>query len=220
MRFALHNSLGVTDEVVQLEKVLGFDLNLTVRKKGSKEHRRFVKSMEMKNPLLRRAIESASRESLKGASGAAAQAIAQKFEEEFATAMDSSSMGQADLEYVMTYRLEEAVALVAGWSGEAVLDLDTKRPAPCTWQNVRELLSDPMPLPEGHEKAGQELGDALVHAIHDAAEKGAILRVAAVVDGGKGSGTTSAGSSERGPEIPNPGVPPSHDELSAAVSPI
>lgn len=220
MNFGIHKSIGVVNETVTLSNVLGFDLTLVVRKKGCREHRAFEKRMQEQNPVLQRVLAKASAESLKGRlAGAAPAVIAARFREAFDLASAEISMEAGDYDFIASWPREEAVALVAGWSGAAVVDADTGKPAPCDAATVRELLSDPSPLPADHPRAGEALGDVLVELIHDAADSGAILRAAAVVDGGKDSGSTSASTSEGGPEIPAPASLPSLDELSAPVSP-
>lgn len=69
------------------------------------------------------------------------------------SAMDVLGGGKRD-------QLEEAIALVRGWSGAGTNDADTGKPVPCTPENVRSLLTSDAEFVEG-EHEGKTLGEVL-----------------------------------------------------------
>lgn len=210
LKFAIAQTFksNVSDSV-EFTDPWGQDLRLTVLRKGSRQHRRYERKAQSDNPVLVRVFNAMTRAGLKRSRQAqsANPEEARRFNleqlmDELEREADKLELTGEEVLKMLEARREEAVALVTGWAGNGILDADTKKPVPFTPENVRLLLEQDELLPEGQPFAGLELGAALVELIHQAAEGQDVSREAYLIDAGKDSGGTSAGSSEPGLTMP------------------
>lgn len=205
LKFAISKQFrSQVSETITISDPWGQDLNLVVLRKGSKEHRRYERRAQTENPLMVRVFNAMAKAGMKQSRSLAAtpeeakRARLDQMAKQLEAEADKIELTGADVEKMMRVRLDEAVALIQSWSGKGVFDADSGQPIPCTEEAKRELLEQVELIPDGHPFAGWELGEALINLIHEAAEGQDVTRERYLLDAGKDSGGTSAGSSEPG----------------------
>lgn len=201
MRFAAEQVFraAVSDTVI-VQDPWGMDLHLEIFREGAKELRRLVREEQRKNPI----AHALKLSILKlGVSRFGQKTIAiEDFQNQMEKDLEKASPSADQLDEFFAAERRAAAMCIKSWSGKGVLDVETNKPIPCTDEAKVELLESVERIPDGQPMAGLTLGEALIRLVLDASAGADVSRDRYLAELGKGSGSTSDGSSEPGPTIP------------------
>lgn len=207
MRLNLHQRLTVLEDQFEIQEVLGQDFTLTVLSKSSREFQRWSREDQKSNPVTARLSSVIAKAALK--SGIRGREIGrEELAELLGDEVDKLEFTSEQLEKVFRHQIHETCFLIRGWSGKATHDPETGKPNPCDDENKLFLLEDVALLPKGmkhgeKEYGGWSLGAALIDIVQAACDERLEERDAYLLEAGKVSGATSAGTSDSGPSDPS-----------------
>jgi hypothetical protein len=178
LRITTTGRLRAVEDTFEVQDPLGLGITFTLFRRDARKHLEFLDAQSRRDPTLTAiadrvalaVFDSLDKPDPEASSGDVPTVAAADAPDVF---LGSESKAIAELiregkfSSIDVFRrhaasnLEEAVALVKGWSGEGIVDADTSKPVLCTPANVRDLLTSDAEVTEG-EHEGKTLGEVLL----------------------------------------------------------